>query len=308
MPQQLLAPGDIIDVVAPGFRCSPEQLENGLQFLKRQGLVPRVPPDLFGADLLCANTDAHRFAQLRKALYARDSRAVWGVRGGYGAIRIIQRLQALKPPAHPKLVIGYSDVTTLHQLLNLFWGWPSLHGPFLDRLGGTNVREEDRRELDAVLFGGARHTVFANLAPLNAAARRRQLIVGRLTGGNLTVLQSTLGTALQRRPAGILFLEDVGERGYRIDRMLEHLRQAGVLRNLKAIVLGTFLGGAESDGSNLGPAVLERFAQTLAIPVLAGIEAGHGPGQRPVFLHTRAELRCGADPQLSVRSAAFAPR
>jgi muramoyltetrapeptide carboxypeptidase len=308
MPQPLLSPGDVVDVVAPGFRCSDEALENGIQFLKRQGLVPRVSPDLFGADLLCANTDAHRFAQLRKALYARDSRAVWGVRGGYGAIRIIQRLQALKPPAHPKLVIGYSDFTTLHQLLNLFWGWPSLHGPFLDRLGGTNMRDEDRRELDAVLFGGARHTVFASLVPLNAAARRRQLITGRLTGGNLTVLQSTLGTALQRRPSGILFLEDVGERGYRIDRVFEHLRQAGVLRNLKAIVLGTFLGGAETDGSNLGAAVLERFAQTMKIPVLAGIDAGHGMGQRPVFMHTRAELRCGADAHLSVTSASFAHR
>jgi muramoyltetrapeptide carboxypeptidase len=295
-------------VVAPGFRCSPEQLEGGIAFLKRQGLIPRVSPDLFGSDLLCANTDAQRFAQLRKALYARDSRAVWGVRGGYGAIRIIQRLQGLKPPAHPKLVIGYSDFTTLHQLLNLFWGWPSLHGPFLDRLGGTNVRAEDRREVEAVLFGGATHSVFANLAPLNAAARRRQVIRGKLTGGNLTVLQSTLGTPLQRRPSGILFLEDVGERGYRIDRILEHLRQAGVLRNLKAIVLGTFLGGAEADGSNLGPAVLERFAQTLSVPVLAGIEAGHGQGQRPMFLHTRAELRCGPDAQLRVQSAVFAPR
>jgi muramoyltetrapeptide carboxypeptidase len=308
MSQPLLAPGDIVDVVAPGFRCSPEQLAGGIRFLKRQGLIPRVPPDLFGPDLLCANTDAQRYSQLRKALYARDSRAVWGVRGGYGAIRIIQRLQTLKPPAHPKLVIGYSDVTTLHQLLNQFWGWPSLHGPFLDRLGGTNMREEDRRELDAVLFRGERHTVFADLAPLNAAARRRQLISGKLTGGNLTVLQSTLATALQRRPSGILFLEDVGERGYRIDRMLEHLRQAGVLRNLKAIVFGTFLGGAETDGSNLGPAVLARFAQSVAIPVLAGMEAGHGPGQRPVFLHTRAELRCGTDAQLSVRTATFPRR
>ena len=90
MPQPLLAPGDIVDVVAPGFRCSPEQLENGLQFLKRQGLVPRVSPELFGPDLLCANSDAHRFAQLRKALYARDSRAVWGVRGGFSACRRIR--------------------------------------------------------------------------------------------------------------------------------------------------------------------------------------------------------------------------
>jgi muramoyltetrapeptide carboxypeptidase len=302
MQQPLLAPGDVVDVVAPGFRCTAEQLENGIAFLKRAGLVPRVPADLFGEDLLCSNSDAIRFRQLRKALFARDSRAVWCVRGGYGAIRISQRLQALKAPRQPKLLIGYSDATTLHQLLNLFWGWPTLHGPLLDRLGGVDIREEERTELHGVLFDSAPQTVFANLVPLNAAARRRQHINSRLTGGNLTVLQSTLGTALQRRPSGMLFLEDIGERGYRIDRMLEQLRQAGVLRNLKAIVLGTFLGGAEADRSNLGPAVLERFAQSLSIPVLAGIDAGHGPYQRPLFLHTRAQLRCGPAAQLAVHT------
>jgi muramoyltetrapeptide carboxypeptidase len=306
MQQPLLVPGDVVDVVAPGFRCTQEQLEGGIAFLQRQGLVPRVPPDLFGDDVLCANTDAHRFAQLRKALYARDSRAVWCVRGGYGAIRFIERLQALMPPRRPKLLIGYSDATTLHQLLNLFWGWPSLHGPLLDRLGAADVREDERQELAAVLFAGRPQTTFANLVPLNAAARRRQHIVSRLTGGNLTVLQSTLGTALQKRPTAILFLEDLGERGYRIDRILEQLRQAGALRNLKAIVLGAFLGGTERDGTNLGPPVLERFARGLKIPVLAGIDAGHGAYQRPVFLHTRAELHCGPGAQLIVQTPTFA--
>lgn len=308
MQQPLLAPGDVVDVVAPGFRCTPEQLAGGVAFLKRRGLVPRVSAELFGADLLCANSDAQRFAQLRKALFARDSRAIWCVRGGYGAIRIIERLQALKAPRRSKLLIGYSDATTLHQLLNLFWGWPSLHGPLLDRLGGAEVRDEERLELDAVLFGGAPLTTFANLVPLNAAARRRQRIVSRLTGGNLTVLQSTLGTALQRRPAAILVLEDIGERGYRIDRILEQMRQAGVLRNLKAVILGTLLGGAEVDGSNLGAAVLERFAGTVTIPVLAGMDTGHGPCQRPVFFHTRAELQCGPDARLSVQTPSFARR
>ena len=302
----LLSRGDVVDVVAPGFRCTQEQLEKGIAFLQRQGLTPRVPPDLFGTDLLCANTDARRFAQLRKALYARDSRAVWCVRGGYGAIRIVQRLQALKPPARPKLLIGYSDATTLHQLLNLFWAWPSLHGPLLDRLGSTDTPEAERSELHEVLFGGAPQTVFADLVPLNAAARRRRRIDSYLTGGNLTVLQSTLGTALQRRPAGMLFLEDIGERGYRLDRMLEQLRQAGVLRNIKAILLGTFLGGAEADGSNLGPAVLERFAQSLPIPVLSGIHAGHGPVQRPLFLRARTELQCGPAARLIVHTPSFA--
>ena len=304
----LLARGDIVDVVAPGFRCTRQQLEAGIAFLQRQGLIPRVPPDLFGDDLLCANTDARRFAQLRKALYARDSRAVWCVRGGYGAIRIIQRLQALRPPSRPKLLIGYSDATTLHQLVNLFWGWSSLHGPLLDRLGSADIPEQERLELHEVLFGSAPRTTFANLVPLNAPARRRQRIDAKLTGGNLTVLQSTLGTPLQRRPSGMLFLEDIGERGYRIDRMLEQLRQAGVLRNIKAIVLGTFLGGAELDGTNLGPAVLERFAHSLPIPVLSGIHAGHGACQRPLFLHTRAELHLGPAAQLIVHTPSFAPR
>src|SRR5579862_2080635 len=112
--QALLARGDVVDVIAPGFRCTDEQLRGGIEYLQGQGLVARVPADLFGEDLLCANSDRQRFAQLRKALFARDSRALWCVRGGYGAIRIIQRLQALKPPSQAKLLIGYSDATTLH--------------------------------------------------------------------------------------------------------------------------------------------------------------------------------------------------
>ena len=307
-PVPLLAPGDVVDIVAPGFRCTQEQLEGGIAYLKQHGLVPRVPADLFGEDLLCSNSDEARFEQLRKALYARDSRAVWCVRGGYGAIRIIERLQALKSPAKPKLLIGYSDATTLHQLLNLFWDWPSLHGPLLDRLGGPKFLQAERRELEAVLFGAETQISFANLVPLNAAARYRNRIESHLTGGNLTVLQSTLGTALQRSPPGILFLEDIAERGYRIDRILEHLRQAGVLQNIEAIVFGTFTGGAEPDGRNLGPAVLERFAKSLSIPVLAGIDAGHGTHQRPVFLHSPASLRCGPDAQLTVHTPSFGRR
>src|SRR6201999_2596399 len=95
-----------------------------------------------------------RFRQLRKALFARDSRAVWCVRGGYGAIRISQRLQALKAPRQPKLLIGYSDATTLHQLLNLFWGWPTLHGPLLDRLPRGAGRGGGRAALGGAPFCG----------------------------------------------------------------------------------------------------------------------------------------------------------
>ena len=114
----LLRAGDVIDVVAPGFRCTDDELRGGVAFLRALGLEPRVPGDLFGTDLLCANEDDHRYAQLRAALFTRDSRAVWCVRGGYGAIRIIERLRRLAPPREPKLFIGYSDATTIHYLLN----------------------------------------------------------------------------------------------------------------------------------------------------------------------------------------------
>jgi len=299
----LLKAGDIVDVVAPGFRCPARQLRGALAYLRSLGLTPRVPRRLFGKDLLCANSDRERFAQLRRALAAPDSRAVWCLRGGYGAIRLVGGLLELAPPARPKLFVGYSDATTLHYLLNHHWGWPTLHGPVLDRLGSGAASAAELEELQRVLLGAAPQVAFRGLKPLNAPARRPQSVTSRVFGGNLTVLETTLGTALARRPRQILFLEDVGERGYRVDRMLQHLGQAGALANLKAVVFGAFIGGREPSGGTLVPGVLERFAREQSIPVLAGLKAGHGERQRPVFFNTRAQLRCGASPSLTIATA-----
>ncbi len=290
-------------MVAPGFRCAPESLRAGIEFLRRLGLTPRAPRAIFGTDLLCAASDRRRLEYLKRALDATDSRCVWCIRAGYGAIRLVDGLMRLAPPARRKLFVGYSDATTIHYFLNHHWGWPSLHGPLLDRLGSGTVRAEELAELKAVLFGGLRQVQFAGLAALNSAARKRQVVRSKVFGGNLTVMQTTLGTVLQRRPRQILFLEDVGERGYRVDRMLQHLSQAGALRNVAAVVFGAFVGGRESDGRTLVPQVLERFAREQSFPVLMGMDAGHGEHQRPVFLNTAAELRCGATPHLTIETA-----
>ncbi len=290
-------------MVAPGFRCAPESLRAGIEFLRRLGLTPRAPRAIFGTDLLCSASDRRRLEYLKRALDAADSRCVWCIRAGYGAIRLVDGLMRLAPPARRKLFVGYSDATTIHYFLNHHWGWPSLHGPLLDRLGSGTVRAEELAELKAVLFGGLRQVQFAGLAALNSAARKRQVVRSKVFGGNLTVMQTTLGTVLQRRPRQILFLEDVGERGYRVDRMLQHLSQAGALRNVAAVVFGAFVGGRESDGRTLVPQVLERFAREQSFPVLMGMDAGHGEHQRPVFLNTAAELRCGATPHLTIETA-----
>jgi muramoyltetrapeptide carboxypeptidase len=295
----LLRAGDIVDVVAPGSRCADERLAAGVEFLRGLGLRPRVPPTLFGRDLLCANSDRARLELLRRALAARDSRCVWCVRGGYGAIRLVEPLLRLAPPRR-KLFVGYSDATTLHYLINHHWNWPSLHGPLLDRLGTPDVPAPEIEELRAVLLGAAPTTTFSGLTALNAAARRGGSVRSRVFGGNLTVLQTVVGTRLQRAPRQILFLEDTGERAYRVDRTLQHLTQAGVIAPLRAIVFGTFTGGDEPDGRNLVEAVLRRFAHEQAIPVLLGMHAGHGPYQRPLFFNAPAELACGRAPWLRV--------
>jgi muramoyltetrapeptide carboxypeptidase len=305
LTRPLLRPGDRIEVVAPGFRCSDELLLRGVEFLRGLGLVPRVPPALFGKDLLCANTDRVRFAQLRRALAARDSHGIWCVRGGYGAMRLVPALLDLAPPRR-KLFIGYSDATTLHYFLNLHWNWPSLHGPLLDRLGTGQVDTQELGELEAVLLAGQSEVAFAELIPLNGSARRARRIRGRVFGGNLAVLQTIAGTALQRRGREILFLEDIGERGYRVDRMLQHLLQSGMLRGVQAIVLGDFIGGQEPDGRNLVLPVLERFADEQGLPMLRGMRAGHGEHQRPVFFNTPAELTCGRAPELVIRTPVIA--
>lgn len=286
-----LRPGDIVDVVAPGFRCSDEDLEKGIQFLKSLGLEPRVPADLFKDDILCANSDEYRFQHLKKALLAKDSKAVWCVRAGYGAIRFIGKLQKVKKPRRPKLFVGYSDATTILHFLSQFWGWPCLHGPLLDRLGANEkVTPEEIDELKAVIFGHQSVVKFDQLTALNKAAEKVSKVKGKIFGGNLAVFQTVVGTSLHKLKDEILFFEDVGERGYRVDRMLQHLEQAGIFKKVKALVFGTFTGGQEKDGRNLIVPVLKRFAEEQKFPVLIGLNAGHGDYQRPLFFHTPAEL------------------
>lgn len=300
MPTSLaLHPGDTVDVVMPGFRAPEENVKLGMAYIKKLKLVPRAPEDLVGEDLLCANSDERRFEHLKAALYS-DSKAVWCVRAGYGAIRLIDRLRKLRPPRKRKLFIGYSDVTTIHHFLNHEWNWPTVHGPVLDRLGTGGFGDVEREELRDLLFGKAKEIRFSGLTPLNESARKKGIVRGKVFGGNLTVLQTTLGTPLQNNRSGMLFLEDIGERGYRIDRMLQHFAQAGALRRVKAIVLGSFVGGAETGGGDLVRPVLERFAKEQKAPVFIGMKAGHGDIQRPVCFNTEAVLRCGPEGDLRI--------
>jgi muramoyltetrapeptide carboxypeptidase len=290
--------GDTVDVIAPGFACTPEVLTQALHFLASWGLEGRVSRKIFSRDVLCSSDDTSRMRQLKEALLARDSKAVWCLRGGYGSIRLVPELVKIKrPPGPPKLFIGLSDLSTIHIFLNQVWGWPTVHGPLLDRFAKGEVKPAFAREMKSVIFGEVAKIEFKTLKPLNAAAKKPGKIRAEITGGNLITLQSSIGTKAEWETSGkILFFEDIGERGYRIDRVLEQFRQLGLFDRARAVVFGTFTGGLEADGTTKIPAVLKRFAQSVRIPVLSGIDSGHGPVQRPVPFGTESTLFLGDGP------------
>lgn len=284
---------DIVDVVAPGYPSQRHELEGARDFLLKWKLTPRIPEGLIKPHFLHANEDEERFAFLKSAIQSKDSNAIWCLRGGYGSNRLLPMLAKMKKPKEPKLLIGISDITSLHTFFIQEWGWSTLHAPLLDRLGRKLVAPKHEKELHRILFGQDLEVDFKKLKPLNHAAMKVKTLKSKIVGGNLTVLQSTMGTPWQiRADHSLLFLEDLGERGYRIDRMLEQFRQAGVFKKCHGVILGDFIGGEEpSTGKNNFDLVFKRWAQDLDIPLFKGLEAGHAQVQRPVPFNTPCTLR-----------------
>lgn len=299
---QALQWGDIVDVVAPASACKPQELRAGIRYLKSLGLVPRVAKNILKpTPLNFAQSDEVRFQQLKSALLAKDSKAIWCLRGGYGSLKLVPQLSKLKKPKHSKVLLGFSDITTLHAFLNQEWKWPTLHSPVLTRMGSEKARPIEQREVAAMLFGRKPEQVFTGLKPLNSAARLHRKIRGHVVGGNLAVLQSGLGTPWELRTKNqIIFLEDIGEKPYRVDRMLEQWSQGGAFEKAKAIVFGSFSMENARDMRLLWNDVIPRFAKKQKIPVLNGLRVGHGNQQHTLPFLTDAELRLGSKPTLKV--------
>jgi muramoyltetrapeptide carboxypeptidase len=210
-------------------------------------------------------------------------------------MRLIPALSRLTPPVSPKLFIGMSDITALNLYFQQQWQWPVIHGA----LSKDRFSPESALALKSILFGEKKRIEISGI-PLNIGAEKKEVIESTMTGGNLCLVQASLGTLWQINANNkLLFLEEVGERGYRIDRMLTHLRQANVFNKVKAIVFGDFLLGKEPDGSSLVQPVLERFAKEIPIPVVQIKGVGHGYVNFPLLLGTSSTLHLGTDIKLT---------
>lgn len=291
----LLKPGDLVEIIAPGSRCKESQLTTIKELLLSWQLNCRLAQDIFGNDLLCANTDTNRFNALQKALHNPEIKGIICARGGYGSMKLIPRLINIPPPSHPKLFLGMSDITALNIFLQQHWRWPILHGS----LASYKFSAESIQAVKSILFGETQSIKFIG-HPLNSFAEKRDTIHATITGGNLCVIQAGIGTIWQLNARNkIILLEDIGERGYRVDRMLEHLQQANILNDAAAILFGDFTEGYEADGSSLLKPVLLRFAENAKIPVVEINGIGHGHTNFPIPLGTAATLGLGKEINLS---------
>ncbi|MBY0282126.1 MAG: LD-carboxypeptidase [Alphaproteobacteria bacterium] len=289
-----------IDIIAPAFGYFPDILAKIETFFSSWNLCPLIPDDIFGIDVLCAQNDEIRFNHLYKALHNEKSRYIWCLRGGYGSARLLSLLKDVPAPATPKFLIGSSDITALHIFLNQKWGWPSLHAAPLKTIVMNEISAKSVLCLKDLLLGGQTNKKHDHLVPLNHTACQSQSIHAPIIGGNLTLVESGMGTFWQMDAFGkIIFLEEVDERGYRIDRSLVHLSQAGIFDHAKAIILGDFIGGEEKDGSSLIKPVLQRFADSLSIPVLKMEGIGHGFDDSPLPLGVPIILETGSNPSLT---------
>ncbi len=273
------APGSRVRIAAPSSPHPIDKLTAGARRLADAGLAVDDAGDVLrGRHAYLNGTDEERATDVVDAINS-DAEIVWLARGGYGLTRLLPALPALKDHGELPIVVGFSDATALSCWL-LARGVPSVHGPL-----ATTVAAEPELSFDHLLAVLDKRAAGRRIEGLRAVAHGGAA-EGFLAGGNLCVLAALAGTgALPSFDGAILIVEEVGERPYRIDRMLTQLLQAGALRGVRAVVVGHLTGCDEpastataSAARDPAPAPIDVFAERLAplgVPVFAGLPIGH---------------------------------
>jgi muramoyltetrapeptide carboxypeptidase len=288
-----LRPGARIALVAPAGPLAEGAAERAVQRVEAMGWIPRLGEHASGRHGYLAGTDDQRLADLNRALRSDDIDTIWCLRGGYGTMRILDRIDWPALQRRPRALIGFSDNTALHLALQRL-GVVSFHGPH----PAADYPPFAEQALRAVVTEARP----AGLLPAPPAAPAPEAIVGGraeglLVGGNLALLAATLGTPYAVQTSGaILFLEEVGEPVYRIDRLLSQLLLAGVLDRVAGIVIGAFSECPDLDKPEL-PSTAEVLRDRLAhlrVPVAAGFSFGHIPDNLTLPLGVLARLDADA--------------
>src|SRR5690349_14990375 len=282
----LLAEGARVALVAPaGPLRDASDLERAVSNVRSFGWEPVIGDNVLTRTGYFAGDDSARVSDLNRALGDDTVDAVWCLRGGYGAMRILDAVDYDAAARHPKALIGYSDITALHCALAARTEVVTYHGPTARAVLSDFSRES---LACALIHGGDSCGVAPDARVLRAGAAQ-----GVLAGGNLALLSALAGTPYAPRLANtILVLEDIDEAVYRVDRMLRQLLMAGLLDGVRAIVFGacTNCPEAADDGARRLDDVIIEIADALAVPALAGVPVGHIDDQWTVPLGATASL------------------
>lgn len=275
-----------IALAAPARKVFPQEMDYAVNWLRSHGIEPVFDDRLFAEDQIFAGSDTFRAAVLQEYLDRPDIDAIWMARGGYGSIRIIDQLDFSHFKEHPKTLIGFSDVTVFHGMMQRL-GIPSLHAS-MPYFFEPKTPEAQQSLLDA-LNGKPLHYTWP-AQPLNRPGNAE----GPLVGGNLSVLYGMMGSRSFPETAGnILFLEEVDEYIYHIERMMIGLKRAGVLQDLKALVIGGLTeihDNPEPFGKSVEQAIFDTVKE-YDYPVCFGLPAGHQPDNRALRLGRTALLK-----------------
>lgn len=285
-----LKPGDTVALVCPAGRL-PDDCDTALIRGRFASWGLHV---LFGAhscdgeEAYFSAPDSLRAADLQAALDDESVRAVIACRGGYGSVRLFPWLDLERLRDDPKWLVGFSDITTLHLALQRL-GIESIHGPMPSQFLFDGEEDPSAESLRSALFG---ETVAVETPP--HPCNRPGRASGRLAGGNLTMLSLAAGTpeALRCDAPAILFIEEVGEYVYRLDRMLRHLTRSGALQGVAGVVVGhlTDTPGAEKFGFGSPCEAVAEALRPLGVPVAFGFPAGHEQPNLALFLGREATL------------------
>lgn len=271
-PNKLRAlwPGDAVGVIAPASNVKREDLLAGCEALRRHGYEPVYSDSIFDRDLYFAGTLDRRAREFEEMFVREDVRAIICARGGYGANYLLPIIDWGKIKAHPKIFVGYSDLTCLLTHLNDAAGLVAFHGPMVAK-DWAHADGVDLVSWNSALSSGAEWEVRGARGLVHGEAQ------GKLYGGCLSLLTASLGTPYEIHTENtILFLEDVAAKPFQIDRMLMQLRLAGKFNEVRGLVFGEMLDCLQSANQDYTlEDVILRIVGDLEIPVAFGVRSGH---------------------------------
>lgn len=267
--------GDTVGIVAPASSMRRDDLEAGCNALRQLGYKPFYFDSILEKDLYFAGSVDRRARELEEMFVRDDVRAILCARGGYGANYLLSALDPAKIVAHPKIFVGYSDITTLLTCFADSAGFVTFHGPMVAK----DFAHSDGVDIASweAAIGGTSHWGI-DLGPTSGV---KPLVEGEaegtLYGGCLSMLVASLGTKHEIRTDGtILFIEDIAAKPYQIDRMLMHMKLAGKLEGVRGIIFGEMLDCVQhrDQGYSLEEVIL-RIVGEMGIPVAFGLRSGH---------------------------------